>query len=77
MSTAHAASVLDTEHNEAQASPSRRLTLSISGGAHTVRCMLLLGVMPRILLFWRGHAGGKGREGGVASVSRFPSGSRT
>ena len=54
-----------------------RLTLSISGGASAVHCMLLIGAMPRISLFWRGHAGGKGREGGVASVSRFPSGSCT
>jgi hypothetical protein len=33
--------------------------------------------MKRISLFRRGHAGGKGREGGVARVSRLPSGSRT
>ena len=33
--------------------------------------------MKRISLFRRGQAGGKGREGGVASVSRLPSGSRT
>jgi hypothetical protein len=40
-----------------------------------VCCSYRLGAMPRISLFRRGHAGGKGRAGGVASVMRLPSGS--